>query len=585
MKIISNDFYTNNWQDFVHSWVMRRVAHLVQRYDLPVDVDTVESFRIDTTEYGTHNFVFVYTKDGVEHTLTITPKNDDVEISISDNSTWVVNGEDTGKNTTGQMGTMGKQGLKGVSGDKGPIGEKGETGLQGPQGNRGVTGDKGETGEIGPKGETGLRGEQGLQGQKGDVGLPGVQGDRGPQGLQGMKGETGDRGPRGLAGTITGEQGPVGPTGAKGDPGDQGPTGSKGPQGIIGETGNKGPIGETGDQGPTGDPGPIGPQGPVGDKGPQGDSADVAITLNDNGNFYVNGEDTGKPWEGLPGKVNDITFYKYWNNNYFKTVAFKNLFFNKYGNEYYTASWAESYAGYSYNFTSTQGSSDYSKTYWLPTRSDEEFFNMASFPNDKLKLMFSNVTYAQVQDGHYNESTTAVPFFKGVPFGFNVSSLLINNVTRFDSKSSWLKLYSLALYHNSNWNLGSDSNYNYLTYEEDYLKLNLMFNNLMTGIVKMTDMNGSSRTFQPVGMSYSSHTHDHGIYANHHSTDISLRPYTKGPQAQWSDTFTTTGNYDVKVELIDNDGNPVDFENGMGILPKETNELYALWTKHHQEME
>ena len=82
MKIINNDFYTNNWQDFVHSWVMKKVDNLVQRYDLPVDADTIENFRIQTNEVGTHDFVFNYTKDDVKHTLTITPKNDDVEISI-----------------------------------------------------------------------------------------------------------------------------------------------------------------------------------------------------------------------------------------------------------------------------------------------------------------------------------------------------------------------------------------------------------------------------------------------------------------------------------------------------------------------
>ncbi len=129
MKIINNDFYTNNWQDFVHQWVMKKVENLVQRYDLPVDADTIESFRIQTNEVGTHDFVFNYTKDSVEHTLTITPKNDDVEISISENSTWVVNGEDTGKNTAGLMGPIGERGIQGEQGPKGDKGDQGNDGF------------------------------------------------------------------------------------------------------------------------------------------------------------------------------------------------------------------------------------------------------------------------------------------------------------------------------------------------------------------------------------------------------------------------------------------------------------------------
>ena len=134
MKIINNDFYTSNWHDFLHTRVMKKVENLVQRYNLPVDVDTIESFRIQTNEFGTHDFVFNYTKDGVEHTITITPKKDDVEISISNNSTWVVNGEDTGKNTTGLMGTVGERGPQGERGDKGSQGVKGKTGIPGSKG-------------------------------------------------------------------------------------------------------------------------------------------------------------------------------------------------------------------------------------------------------------------------------------------------------------------------------------------------------------------------------------------------------------------------------------------------------------------
>ena len=325
MKIINNDFYTNNWQDFVHQWVMKKVDRLVQRYNLPVDVDTIETVRIDTTENG-NNFVFTYTKDKVEHTLTIALKTDDVEISISENSTWVVNGEDTGKNTAGQMGLVGERGPQGVTGDKGPQGLKGKPGVQGSKGERGERGNKGPTGEIGEQGPQGLQGEKGLKGPRGERGETGPQGEKGIQGEQGLKGEIGDKGPQGIAGPVTGDKGPTGPIGPKGEHGDKGPTGSKGPQGVIGERGNKGPQGNRGERGPQGDRGPQGPQGPIGEKGPKGDTGVVDITLNDDGNFYVNDEDSGKTWQGLPGNVTNLTFYSYWSNNYHKCVTFKNLF-------------------------------------------------------------------------------------------------------------------------------------------------------------------------------------------------------------------------------------------------------------------
>ena len=587
MKIINNDFYTNNWQDFVHRWVMQKVDQLVQRYNLPVDVDTIERFRIQTNEVGTQDFVFTYTKDSVEHTLKITPKNNDVEISISDNSTWVVNGEDTGKNTAGQMGLAGERGIQGVRGDKGPQGVKGKTGVQGPKGEQGETGNKGPTGDIGEQGPQGLQGEKGLQGEPGERGVAGPQGKKGLQGDPGLKGETGDKGPQGIAGILTGDKGPTGPVGPKGETGDKGTTGSKGPQGVIGETGDKGPQGDRGEQGPQGDRGPQGPQGPIGDKGPKGDTGVVDITLNNDGNFYVNDEDTGKPWKGLPGNVTNLTFYSYWSNNYHKCVTFKNLFFNKYENESYDdRNYVGYYSGGSFKYTT--GSRDYYKTYWLPTRSDEEFFNMTSFPKTKLKLMFSNATYVTTLDGKYNVKSQLIPFFKGVPFGFNLSSLLINKIQIFDSKTNWLLLYSLGF-------LGNDiaiglendnkNNYNNLSYNKDYLKLNLLFNNLMTGIVKITDINNNSRTFQPVGLTYDRQ----GCNANNSqytdAIDVALRPYTKGPQSQWSENFTTNGNYDVRVEVIDNDGNPVDFENGMGILPKSQSDISRMWRNHHQEME
>lgn len=572
MKIINNDFYTNNWHDFVHQWVMKKVDKLVQRYDLPVDTDTIESFRIQTNEVGTHDFVFDYTKDGVEHTLTITPKNDDVEISISDNSTWVVNGEDTGKNTAGLMGPVGERGIQGEQGDKGPQGLKGKTGVQGPKGERGKTGDKGESGEIGEAGIQGLQGEAGLKGEHGERGEAGPQGEHGIQGEQGLQGEIGDKGPQGLAGTITGGKGPTGPVGLKGETGDKGPTGSKGPQGIIGETGDKGPQGDRGEQGPQGDRGPEGLQGPIGDKGPKGDTVDVNITLNNDGNFYVNDEDSGKPWKGLPGKISSLTYDKYWENIY-KTsgptaeditnvsgssVAPKMMNCELYGTSSYSGTGDR--AGYTYSSTTNYG--NYTKTYWLPSRSDINLFNSSSLPVDKIKVFCTGIVSYNTRSGFTSISYATLSGIKAIPFGYNTTSILLNNVTRFNSKSNWLWVYDCAT-----------NGFNF----EDKHKYNLIFLSMCTGIIKITDMNNNVRTFQPVCV-----VND---YASYLYSAIQLRPYTKGPQSQWSDVFSSSGKYDVKIDIIDNDGNPVDFENGATIVGKHPYAARDLWREHHQEME
>lgn len=564
MKIINNDFYTNNWQDFVHSWVVRKVGHLVQRYDLPVDVDTIESFRIQTNEVGTHDFVFSYTKDGVEHNLTITPKNDDVEISISDNSTWVVNGEDTGKNTTGQMGPTGEQGLKGVTGDKGPIGEKGEPGLQGPQGNRGVTGDKGETGEIGPKGEIGLRGEQGLQGQKGDVGVPGAQGEKGETGPKGDKGEPGDQGPRGLASTITGEQGPVGPTGDKGETGDQGPTGSKGPQGVIGETGDKGPIGETGDQGPTGDPGPIGPKGPVGDKGEKGDTGHhPSITIGANNHFYVDNVDTEKPSVGEPGKLTGVNTEVYVKQMY-NTIGTKE-------NDMY----------------SCLGDGDYSRYFgWIENSTNEvEYAYIAATRSDlELKGEYSSISDVRKHEKCFapaiskvQKSSDNYPMLigiKGTPYGINCSSL----ITSYNDYISYGN--SFIYYNGSPYYLVDNDILNGIE-NVDYYKWEFMLANFCRGIARFTDKNGNVRTFQPVGVF--SYLTGGSLGSGYRYCPV-FRAYRKGPQAQWSNDFYHSDYLNISIDFIDNDGNLIDFENGSLIIGHNKSYMVSLWNAHKDEM-
>ena len=565
MKIINNDFYTNNWQDFVHRWVMQKVDKLVQRYNLPIDVDTIETVRIDTTEDDTNNFVFTYTKDGVEHTLTITTKPGEVEISISDNSTWVVNGEDTGKNTAGQMGLTGERGVQGVQGDKGPQGLKGKTGVQGPKGKRGETGDKGPTGEIGEQGPQGLQGEKGIQGERGERGVAGPQGEKGLQGEPGLKGETGDKGPQGITGTLTGDKGPTGPTGPKGETGDKGPTGSKGPQGVIGETGDKGPTGDRGEQGPQGDRGPEGLQGLIGDKGPKGDTPETDVSIGENEHFYVDGTDTDKPSRGEPGKLTGVNKDNYIKQMY-NTIGHKeNDVYSCLGNGDFTR-----YYGSVDNSVSEQ-----SNNYIIPTRSDKNFYGLSSTPFSSIKLFSSSITNIRdISDSYYGHLPSSLGIH-GVPFGIDCMSQLVSAIDYTSYKSSWFFFNGSPFYLNDNDILqGAAIN--------DYNKWEFMLKPYTTGIVKYTDENSNVRTFQCCGVLYRYSSSSMGSGLRYCPV---LRAYRKGPQAQWSTSFSVNRSYyRTKIEVIDNDGNPVDFENGGIIVSHDAKYFTSLWQVHKDEM-
>ena len=566
MKIINNDFYTNNWQDFVHRWVMQKVDQLVQRYNLPIDVDTIETVRIDTTEDDTNNFVFTYTKDGLEHTFTITTKPGEVEISISDNSTWVVNGEDTGKNTAGQMGLVGDRGPQGITGDKGPQGIKGKTGVQGSKGERGETGDKGTTGEIGERGPQGLQGKKGLQGEPGERGVAGPQGEKGLQGEPGEKGEPGDKGPQGIAGTVTGDKGPTGPVGPKGEPGDKGPTGSKGPQGVIGETGDKGPTGDRGEQGPQGDRGEQGPQGPIGDKGPKGETPKTNVSIGENEHFYVDNVDTNKPSRGEPGKLTGVNKDNYVKQMY-DTIGYKeNDVYSCLGTNYTVRNY-----GY---IDTTLGSDSGNDNYTIPTRSDKNFYGLSSTPSSSIKIFSISVTKVnrKLYGNNYYPSSNGIYC---VPFGINCMSQLVSDTRYQNYTSSWAYLNGSPFYLKNNDILQGIA-------IQDYNKWEFTMKPYTMGIVKQTDENGNVRTFQCCGVlhRYASSGSGSGFrYC------IVLRQYKKGPQAQWSSTFSVNSSYYcTKVEFIDNDGNPIDFENGGLIVSHDPDYFTSLWQAHKDEM-
>ena len=102
--------------------------------------------------------------------------------------------------------------------------------------------------------------------------------------------------------TVTnGAQGPQGEVGPEGPQGPKGDTGEKGEQGIPGEKG------ETGDRGPQGIQGE---QGEVGPEGPQGIQGEPGVTphIGDNGNWFIDTEDTGVSASGIPSGIdlNDL---------------------------------------------------------------------------------------------------------------------------------------------------------------------------------------------------------------------------------------------------------------------------------------
>ena len=193
-----------------------------------------------------------------------------------------------------------------------------------------------------------------------------------------------------------------------------------------------------------------------------------------------------------------------------------------------------------------------------PTRSDYDLYDK-SFNSTNIKMFKNNFNMFY---GTKNDDQICGIY--SVPFGVCCTQLLLNNVNRFNSKSSWAIFYGTVCR-------------DYKQMRDENI-LQFFLNALMTGIVKVTDRNNNIRTFQPVGRALYKGESSGGYY-----NTVVLRPYTKGPQSHWDSTLTSNGTYDVKVDIIDNDGNIVDFENG-GKFTSHYG-LNDLWSNHHQEME
>ena len=310
ITIPDNEFYEHNFGDFVHKKSFQKIMELVPRLEIPEIQNDVKYFEDMSFEQrdGSYQLRIKYIdkEDNTKEKIVPLTSTSASLPTIGANGNWIINGVDTGKTSLGPQGLRGPQGEKGETGPQGEQGPQGDTGPQGEKGEKGLTGPKGDTGPQGPQGE---QGPQGIQGEKGEQGPQGPTGPQGPQGEQGLQGEKGETGPQG-------EQGPAGPTGPQGDTGPQGPkgdTGEKGdtgPQGEQGEKGLTGPKGDKGEIGPKGEQGPQGPQGPKGETGPKGDpgSAGSATipTIGENGNWYIDGVDTGKSSKGKDGTFKEV---------------------------------------------------------------------------------------------------------------------------------------------------------------------------------------------------------------------------------------------------------------------------------------
>jgi len=129
-------------------------------------------------------------------TVTISPGNNDLSITLIPTATEGPPGPIGPAGPAGPIGPSGTDGANGADGAPG-IGLPGLQGVQGPPGSQGQTGASGPQGSTGPKGDPGPMGSAGV----GVAGPPGLQGPPGTMGSQGVQGPQGIQGPPGTSGS------------------------------------------------------------------------------------------------------------------------------------------------------------------------------------------------------------------------------------------------------------------------------------------------------------------------------------------------------------------------------------------------
>ncbi|MBP5574518.1 MAG: leucine-rich repeat protein [Bacilli bacterium] len=233
-------------------------------------------------------------------------------ITIGQDGFWYIDGVNTNVKAQGEQGPQGEKGDKGDTGDQGPQGNQGSQGEQGPKGDQGDAGQKGEdgtsvlTGNGAPSSNLGKIGDsyidlsswdyyvktengwikQGnIKGEQGSQGNQGSQGDTGPQGPQGPQGQAGQNGQDGVS-VVS-----IVKTSSEGLVDTYTITYSDGHTSTFtvtnGANGQNGQSGAQGEQGIQGNPG--------------ADGHTPVITIGNNGNWYVDGIDTGIQAQGPQG--------------------------------------------------------------------------------------------------------------------------------------------------------------------------------------------------------------------------------------------------------------------------------------------
>ena len=255
-----------------------------------------------------------------EHTFDVMNGLDGGEAAapeIGDNGNWFINGEDTGKPSRGETGADGTPGDKGDPGADGADGFSPTVQVTDGDGTHTVTitdkdGDHSFTINDGADGEPGEKGADGEPGKNGEDGAPGDKGDPGADGADGFSPTvqvTDGDGTHTV--TITDKDGDHSFTindGADGEPGEKGADGEPGKNGEDGAPGADGKDGVS----PTVKTDSIsgGTRVTITDaegehtfdvlNGKDGGEA-AAPEIGENGNWFINGEDTGKPSRGADG--------------------------------------------------------------------------------------------------------------------------------------------------------------------------------------------------------------------------------------------------------------------------------------------
>ncbi len=327
IKIGSNG---NWWIDGVDSGISAKgeAGRSVTSIELTSSEGNIDTYTITYSDGTTSTFKVTNGQDGAtgEQGIQGEPGKDGhtPTITIGENGNWFVDGKDTNIKAQGPEGPIGPQGPQGEQGPEGKPGQDGEDGrsivsikLTSSEGNIDtytITYSDGTTSTFTiTNGQNGATGEQGIQGEPGKDGhTPTITiGENGNWFVDGKDTNIKAQGPEGPIG-------PQGPQGEQGKPGNDGVSITK-----IEKTKTEGNVdtytifysdGTTSNftvtNGINGQDGATGEQGIQGEPGKDGETP--VITIGSNGNWHINGKDSGVSAKA-PNKNDQFTVRYYLN--------------------------------------------------------------------------------------------------------------------------------------------------------------------------------------------------------------------------------------------------------------------------------